>query len=125
MARLFVLPSLILGIGLLLSPTGHAELISFQPLPNVMCPLPDELLDTDAAYAPDLHAAAATAPDTRQPTQLNIKPARYIKDPGPAWSAVAVNPENNMVVFTDENLHRIVEFNRTDNTPAGGLATPR
>ena len=124
MARLFVLPSLILGIGLLLSPTGHAELVSFQPLPNVMCPLPDEL-DAFTSYAPaDQGAvAAAVAQEARKPLQVNITPARYIKDPYPAWSAVAVNPENNMVVFTDENLHRIVEYNRTDNTPAGTAVT--
>src|SRR5262249_30207757 len=48
---------------------------------------------------------------------VNKKPSRYIKDPNPAWSSIAVNPENNMVVMTDENLFRIVEYSRLDNTP--------
>jgi DNA-binding beta-propeller fold protein YncE len=48
---------------------------------------------------------------------VDKKPARYIKDPNPAWSSIAVNPENNMVVMTDENLYRIVEYSRLDNTP--------
>jgi DNA-binding beta-propeller fold protein YncE len=53
-------------------------------------------------------------------------PARFIKDPYPAWSAIAVNPENDMVVLTDENLHRIVEYHRLDNTPADAeLTEPR
>src|SRR5437667_10813539 len=48
---------------------------------------------------------------------VDKKPLRYIKDPNPAWSSIAVNPENNMVVMTDENLFRIVEYWRLDNTP--------
>src|SRR5438093_3355462 len=48
---------------------------------------------------------------------VDKKPLRYIKDPNPAWSSIAVNPENNMVVMTDENLFRIVEYSRLDNTP--------
>jgi DNA-binding beta-propeller fold protein YncE len=58
--------------------------------------------------------------------QINKKPARYLKDPYPAWSAIAVNAENDMVIVTDENLFRIVEYSRRDNTPANGpLTEPR
>jgi len=122
-----VLASIVVAAGALLTPTGYAELVSFQSFGNEMCPLPGPV-DTDAFYAgaPAAGQAAAARPEERQPDQLNIKPARYIKDPGPAWSAVAVNPENNMVVLTDENLHRIVEFGRLDNTPPGAqLTAPR
>ena len=54
-----------------------------------------------------------------RPREGNIdkKPARYIKDPNPAWSSIAVNPEHDMVVMTDENLFRVVEYSRLDNTP--------
>src|SRR5207244_3131159 len=48
---------------------------------------------------------------------VDKKPARFIKDPNPAFSSIAVNAENNMVVMTDENLFRIVEYSRLDNTP--------
>jgi hypothetical protein len=58
--------------------------------------------------------------------QINKKAERYIKDPYAAWSSIAVNAENNMVVLTDENLFRIVEYSRQDNTPPGApLTTPR
>jgi DNA-binding beta-propeller fold protein YncE len=54
------------------------------------------------------------------------KPSRYIKDPNPAWSSIAVNAENDMVVMTDENLYRIVEYSRLDNTPpTARLTEPR
>jgi DNA-binding beta-propeller fold protein YncE len=108
-------------------PTGHAQLVSFQPFENAMCPWPDGLEAAPYAGYASAPQGAATAPsEERQPTRLNIKPARYIKDSGPAWSAVAVNPENNMVIITDENLHRIVEFRRLDNTPPGAeLTAPR
>jgi DNA-binding beta-propeller fold protein YncE len=62
---------------------------------------------------------------TRQ-GQINIRPARYIKDFAPAFSSVAVNPENDMVVVTDENLFRIVEYSRLDNTPPNvAITEPR
>jgi DNA-binding beta-propeller fold protein YncE len=44
-------------------------------------------------------------------------PLRFIKDPNPSFSAVAVNSENNMLVVTDENLFQILEYDRRDNTP--------
>jgi DNA-binding beta-propeller fold protein YncE len=115
-----VLTSAFLACGVLLTPTGHAQLVSFQPFDNAMCPWPEglEASSSGLSYA-SAAQSAVSRPDESQPAQLNIKPARYIKDDGPAWSAVAVNPENNMVIFTDENLHRIVEFGRLDNTPPG------
>ena len=62
---------------------------------------------------------------TRQ-GQINKKPARYIKDTAPAFSSIAVNAENDMVVVTDENLFRIVEYSRRDNTPANvAITEPR
>jgi DNA-binding beta-propeller fold protein YncE len=57
---------------------------------------------------------------------IDKKPLHYIKDPNPAWSAIAVNAENDMVVMTDENLYRIVEYSRQVNTPPNGpVAEPR
>src|SRR5436309_13509312 len=50
--------------------------------------------------------AAAVQVHTRA-GNLERKPLRYIKDPNPAWSSIAVNAENNMVVMTDENLFRV------------------
>jgi len=58
--------------------------------------------------------------------QINRKAERYIKDPYAAWSSIAVNAENDMVVLTDENLFRVVEYSRRDNTPPGApLTVPR
>src|SRR5437667_12283066 len=48
---------------------------------------------------------------------IDKKPLRYIHEPNPAWSSIAVNADNNMVVMTDENLFRVVEYSRLDNTP--------
>ena len=57
---------------------------------------------------------------------INRPPARYLKDPYPAFSSIAVNAENDMVVVTDENLFRIVEYSRRDNTPnTAAITEPR
>jgi DNA-binding beta-propeller fold protein YncE len=58
--------------------------------------------------------------------QINRPALRYLKDPYAAWSAIAVNAENDMVIAIDENLFRIVEYSRKDNTPPGApLTVPR
>jgi DNA-binding beta-propeller fold protein YncE len=107
-------------------PTGRAELVSYQPLSadGEICPLP-EIAGT-TMYADDPVAAGQVAAGTeRARTSIHVdrSPARYVKDPWPAWSAIAVNPEHDMVVMTDENMHRIVEFSRLDNTPQGTAIT--
>ena len=63
-----------------------------------------------------LGLAAAVEVRTRE-GNIDKKPARYIKDPNPAWSSIAVNADHDMVVMTDENLFRVVEYSRLDNTP--------
>jgi DNA-binding beta-propeller fold protein YncE len=60
---------------------------------------------------------AGAADSDRKPIVLDRAPARVIKDPYPSLSAVAVNPEDNMLVVTDENLYQIMEYDRRDNTP--------
>ena len=58
------------------------------------------------------------AADTdRKPIVLDRAPLRVIKDPYPSISSVAVNPEDNMLVVTDENLYQVLEYDRRDNTP--------
>ena len=54
---------------------------------------------------------------------INRPPVRYLKDPYAAFSSISVNAENDMVIMTDENLFRIVEYSRRDNTPAGAALT--
>jgi len=57
------------------------------------------------------------ADSERKPIVLDRAPQRVIKDPYPSLSAVAVNPEDNMLIVTDENLYQVLEYDRRDNTP--------
>jgi DNA-binding beta-propeller fold protein YncE len=61
--------------------------------------------------------AAQDRKEDRKPIVIERSPQRVIKDPYPSFSAVAVNPDDNMLVVTDENLYRILEYDRRDNTP--------
>ena len=55
-----------------------------------------------------------------------LKPIRWIRDPYAAFSSVAVDPINNEVVLTDENLFQILVYDRTVNTPpAARLTEPK
>src|SRR6185295_5864004 len=80
----------------------------------------------DAAFAMEQAGAAAVAQSVRtRDGNLDKKPLRYIKDPNPAFSSIAVNPENDMVILTDENLYRIVEYSRGINPTVNGISQPR
>src|SRR5262245_40730994 len=61
--------------------------------------------------------AAQDRKEDRKPILIERPPQRVIKDPYPSFSAVAVNADENMLVVTDENLYRILEYDRRDNTP--------
>jgi len=50
-------------------------------------------------------------------------PLRQIRDPYPAFAAIAVDADRNEVVVTDENLFQVLVYDRTENTPAGVAAS--
>jgi DNA-binding beta-propeller fold protein YncE len=98
-------------------PAPLAQLVSLETFSDELCVLPDAS-STVGRYSSGSGQAAAAGGQTAPPIHVvNRAPSRFIKDPWPAWSAIAVNPEHDMVVMTDENLHRIVEYHRLDNTP--------
>ena len=61
--------------------------------------------------------------ETRPIDYSGVKPTRSIRDPYAAYSAVAVDPINNEVILTDENLFQILVYDRTANTPAQAKMT--
>ncbi len=118
--------------GAVKSGPGEAKLVSIQPLPpdvGVMCELPpptrEERLVAELQQRQDfretsfvargipLQAARGAAPQDRS----QLKPLRSIRDPYAGFSSVAVDPINNEVVLTDENLFQILVYDRTANTP--------
>ena len=70
--------------------------------------------NSEVAYAAGL---ALESQEDRTPVVIERPPLRFIRDPNPAFSAVAVNSEHNMLVVTDENLFQILEYDSRDNTP--------
>ena len=121
------------------SATLAAAIVSMESLPrgagsSAACAVPPSASFSDAPQAGQAPAAPehvvggpGTAYQARTRSgQINKKAARYIKDPYAAWSSIAVNAENDMVVLTDENLFRVVEYSRRDNTPPDApLTAPR
>ena len=59
----------------------------------------------------------------RKSISIERPPLRFIKDPNPSFSAVAVNSEANMLVVSDENLFRVMQYDTHDNTPPNAKLT--
>jgi DNA-binding beta-propeller fold protein YncE len=70
----------------------------------------------EIAYA-GAQAAQKPADANRKAILIERPPARFIKDPNPGFSTVAVNSDHNMLVVGDENLFQILEYDHRDNTP--------
>ena len=103
---------------------GETQLISIQPLPaeeGAMCEqLPasaEETLMAALQQRQDARAASIAARNAASQDRSQLKPVRSIRDPYAAYSSVAVDPVNNEVVLTDENLFQILVYDRTANTP--------
>src|SRR3990172_769357 len=104
--------------------TGGPQLVSIQPIPEAdgaMCEWVPASSEGGTLYAAllqrqqDRAATAASSAGTRE--DADLKPIRWIRDPYAAYSSVAVDPINNEVVMTDENLFQILVYDRTANTP--------
>lgn len=117
----------------LLSRTGGPQWLSAVPLPM------DEgqICQWEPASAPassrNLFAALAEEEANPKPARADTagsttdfskrKPVRMIRDPYASYSAVAVDPNNNEVVMTDENLFSILVYDRMANTPPSATMT--
>jgi len=53
----------------------------------------------------------------RKSIVIDRPPVRAIRDPNPSFAAVAVDSDANMLVVSDENLFRVMQYDRRDNTP--------
>lgn len=104
-------------------PTGSPQLVSIEPLPMMdgeMCQWVPASTSTNLATTLQQSSAGRGAEppkDARVAVDVDRPPARVIKDAYPTFSAIAVEPESNMLVVTDENLFQILEYDRRDNTP--------
>ncbi len=107
-------------------PTGRAQLVSIQPYPEMAYPEMDgEMCQWVPASASSTLMAAVQRQDSRpgmpdEANQAEVEkraPVRMIRDDYAAYSSVAVDPINNEVVLTDENLFQILVYDRLDNTP--------
>ena len=47
----------------------------------------------------------AASPAARRPVSFDIAPETNVVDSYPTWNGVAVDPENNVVAFSDLNRH--------------------
>ena len=110
-----------------LRPTGEPQLVSIEPMPDAggeMCALvpasATESLTTELLAAKE---TAADLPMSKRPVDADRAPARVIRDPNPSFSSLGVDPDSSMLVVTDENLFQVLEYNRTDNTPASAKMT--
>ncbi|MSO19536.1 MAG: hypothetical protein EXQ56_03595 [Acidobacteria bacterium] len=118
------------------APSGQARLVKATPLPDTLAaPLaengapmcewqPASSEDTLVAMLQQRQEARSAAVTARQAINRgDLKPVRMIKDPYAAYSAVAVDPVNNEVVMTDENLFQILVYDRLANTPPNAKMT--
>lgn len=98
---------------------AQPRLVSVEPLPEMqdgaMCQFEPASASGTLAAALAMQAGADGA---RSMKDIERAPARTIKDPNPAFSSIAVEPDSGMLVVTDENLFRVLEYDRTENTPA-------
>lgn len=97
-------------------PAGYPQLVSIQPLPEDgdMCQwIPASAASSLAATLAAQRGASAAAAD--DPSKR--RPIRTIHDPNSGFSAVAVDPQHNEVVMTDENLFSVLVYDRMENTP--------
>src|SRR3989475_11711640 len=107
---------------------GNERLVSVDPLPEAggeICePVPaadpvnrEAILMAALEQSVEARAASLEARNAATQDRSKLKPVRWIHDPYAAFSSVAVDPINNEVVMTDENLFQILVYNRTTTTP--------
>ena len=69
-------------------------------------------------------AAAPAKPAVVKPDGFNIAPVTNVADPYPTWNGVAVDPVNNVVVFSDLNRHGLFIYDRLAESKGDEVTPP-
>jgi DNA-binding beta-propeller fold protein YncE len=118
----------------LLQPTGSADLVYYDPLPagamdDEKCEWVPASAGTVLAAAPQEGAPSGVSGRSSEeaaPADASAKkPVRMIRDRYASYSSVAVDPTNNEVALTDENLFNVLVYNRLANTSAATRTKPK
>jgi DNA-binding beta-propeller fold protein YncE len=139
---LFMIAFLALASGLVLSSGwdgvtrarvfGYDRLVSWEPLPEFdgeMCQwVPASASMTLAAALEQQQAGsgATGAPPALQDDRARVEvakrqPVTNIADPHFAYAGIAVDPIRNEVVIAEENLSRLLVYDRMENTPPSAV----
>jgi len=81
----------------------------------------DDVAQAIAQTAAKLPQEGGVASDDWPPHAIGgvIPPIRSVSDPFPTFDGIALDPENDRVIFSDENRHSLLVYERT----AGGTST--
>lgn len=111
-------------------PTGEPQLVSIEPMPSedgdgAQCAWLPASANTSlfAELEKESDESASPALPQKRPVDADRKPERVIHDPNPSFSSLAVDPDSNTLMVTDENLFQVLEYGRLDNTPPGAKMT--
>ena len=130
------LPQIVTAVqSALRKPSDSAQLISYDPLPaGAMDDDNCELVPVSASTAlaadsmPGGISSGLTARSSEESAPADVsgkKPLRMIRDRYASYSSVAVDPTNNEVVVTDENLFNVLVYNRLDNSAPTTITEPK
>src|ERR1051326_4551426 len=103
-------------------PPGAMEDCTDAPPALNLPPLAGQIPLRAAFLQQRVEEAATTKADSELATR---KPLRMIRDPYAAYSAVAVDDTHNEVVLTDENLFKILVYDRQAKPTPGSLTEPK
>src|SRR5689334_1774005 len=103
--------------------------------PAEICLRPEMFPDEDSAYQGT--QAGGAAEDRRGPLAVpadwpgkdvvggDVPPTRVVYDPYPHFDGIAIDPENNLVVMSDENRSGLLMYDRTAGGQARGITEPK
>jgi DNA-binding beta-propeller fold protein YncE len=103
----------------------HGRLVRIDPLPEMngeICLIPSEVQRAEMRAVAQ-RRRAAPLPLGEETRVFAGPPDRKIQDKYSAFAAIAVDPVRNEVTVTDENLFKILTYDRLENTPEGAEAS--
>jgi DNA-binding beta-propeller fold protein YncE len=101
----------------------NGRLVKMEALPDFeseVCMVPAAVQRAERAAWQQRSAGLPLGPETQI---FAGDPGRKIQDKYPAFAAIAVDPERNEVIVTDENLFQVLVYDRLENTPASAEAS--